>query len=85
VFPGWIRNRADPPCSFHRLSACSNAVVTAPGDVTETARMLRVLLDAIERGEITADKAEERGIVRQLRGALIALELLDRGDKGRDT
>ncbi len=41
---------------------------------SDLAQALRRLLDAIDRGEITADTPAERRIVRRIEGAVVALE-----------
>lgn len=42
----------------------------------EVAQILRGLLTAIEDGDITADTRKEQGSLRQIRGAIAALEAL---------
>jgi hypothetical protein len=44
------------------------------GDQREAAEMLHRLLDAVDRGELSADTPEERRNVRRLEGMLVALE-----------
>ncbi len=46
-------------------------------DQREAAEMLRLLLDAVDRGELTASTPEERRNVRRLEGMLAALEGMD--------
>jgi hypothetical protein len=43
-------------------------------DATEVARILRALVTAIDGGAITAETRKEQGMVRQLRGAAVAME-----------
>jgi hypothetical protein len=43
-------------------------------DQREAAEMLRRILDAVDRGELTADTPEERCNVRRLEGMLAAME-----------
>jgi hypothetical protein len=54
-------------------------------DEREAAEMLRRLLDAIERSELTADTPAERRNVRRLEGMLAALERMERTAAPRDT
>jgi hypothetical protein len=42
-------------------------------DERQAAEMLRRILDAMDRGELTADTPEERRNVRRLEGMLLAL------------
>jgi hypothetical protein len=50
--------------------------VTEEPNAADAARILRALVTAIDDGTITAETRRERGIVRQLRGAVVALEEL---------
>ena len=45
-------------------------------DAREVLRVLRTLLEAVDKGEITAVSRKEQGVVRQLRGAVAVLETL---------
>jgi hypothetical protein len=45
-------------------------------DPTEVARILRALVTAVDAGVITAETRKEQGMVRQLRGAAVAMEAL---------
>lgn len=45
-------------------------------DVAEVARILRALVTAIDEGMIKAETRKEQGVVRQLRGAAVAMEAL---------
>ena len=45
-------------------------------DAREALRVLRALLEAVDKGEITAVSRKDQGVVRQLRGAVAALEVL---------
>jgi hypothetical protein len=45
-------------------------------DAPEVLRVLRALLEAVDQGEMTALSRKEQGAVRQLRGAVAALEAL---------
>lgn len=47
-------------------------------DRRETVVLLRRLLDAVHRGELSADGPVGAGLVRRLEGAATALELTDR-------
>jgi hypothetical protein len=46
-------------------------------DVRENAALLRRLLAAVERGELTAETPQARSLLRRLEGAVAALEALD--------
>jgi hypothetical protein len=50
-------------------------------DQREAAEMLRHILDAVDRGELTADTPEERRNVRRLEGMLAVLAMKDRSKK----
>jgi hypothetical protein len=50
--------------------------VTVEDDAAEAARLLRALLDAVAAGELDADGPVGANCVRQMRGAVAALEAL---------
>jgi hypothetical protein len=54
-------------------------------DQREAVEMLRRLLDAVDRGELTTDTPAERRNVRRLEGMLAALEGMERAPDPRDT
>ena len=61
-----LRSPAGPTCSV--------TVVAMDEDVlAEAAKGLRVILDAVERGELTAESVEELKLVLRLEGAVAAL------------
>ncbi len=43
-------------------------------DPAETARLLREVIAAVERGELSADSSKAQGLLRQVQGAAVALE-----------
>lgn len=47
-------------------------------DRTEAAALLRRVLDAVDRGELSADGPAAVAVVRRCEGAAIALEVMDR-------
>jgi hypothetical protein len=48
-----------------------------PVDLRENVALLRRLLAAVERGELTAQTPQARSLLRRLEGAVAALEALD--------
>ncbi|HSH58250.1 MAG TPA: hypothetical protein VK988_01160 [Acidimicrobiales bacterium] len=42
---------------------------------SDLAQALRRLLDAVDRGEVTADTPSDRRMVRRIEGAVVALEV----------
>jgi hypothetical protein len=54
-------------------------------DAREVLRVLRALLEGVDQGEMTAISRKEQGAVRQLRGAVAALEVLVGGRGGSPT
>jgi hypothetical protein len=50
--------------------------VTIETTAQEAAAMIRRVLDAVERGELTAGSARALALVRRLEGAALALEAL---------
>lgn len=53
-------------------------------EVREAAAVLRRLLDAVDRGDVTAEGPVGAGVVRQLRGAIVALDTAAATDQPED-
>jgi hypothetical protein len=59
------------------MAACCQTGGVRKADEREAAEMLRRLLDAVDRRELTADTPAERRNLRRLEGMLAALEGMD--------
>ena len=83
---GYIRRyraserRRPPRLSFDDL-AVDTVFVTVRADAREAAQILQRLLDAVEAGELDADGPLGANLIRQLRGALAALEAIAEPDQ----
>ncbi len=55
-------------------------------EVREAAAVLRRLLDMVDAGDVTAEGPVGTGVVRQVRGAIVALEAVatPSGDRGEE-
>lgn len=80
----WPSRRASalPACSNTPSARSTDSVTDLSSDAGEAAAVLRRLLAAVEAGELYADGPVGSGVVRQMRGAVVALEAVA-GDEER--